>query len=107
VLLPGPKTLREAILAGYTVRFATAIALVAGLAKEHSRREKLLSLSKPKLLIVDELGHLQLEPDAAHLFFQLVSCSYETSTMRSPRTVALPSGSQYLSILCATAILDS
>jgi hypothetical protein len=35
--------------------------------------EKLLALSKPKLLIVDELGYLPLEPDAAHLFFQLVS----------------------------------
>jgi hypothetical protein len=33
--------------------------------------EKLLALSK--LLIVDELGYLPLEPDAAHLFVQLVS----------------------------------
>jgi hypothetical protein len=49
-------------------------------------------------LIVDELGYLQLEPDAAHLFFQLVSRSYETSTMRSLRTVALPSGAQCLPI---------
>ncbi len=31
------------------------------------------ALAKPKLLIVDELGYLPLEPDAAHLFFQLVS----------------------------------
>ena len=72
---------REAILAGYTVQFTTATALVAGLAKAHGERrldEKLLALSKPKLLIVDELGYLPLEPDAAHLFFQLVSRRYET-----------------------------
>ncbi|NMG72936.1 ATP-binding protein, partial [Parazoarcus communis] len=35
--------------------------------------EKLLQISKPKLLIIDELGYLPLEPAAAHLFFQLVS----------------------------------
>src|SRR5436305_14388686 len=60
---------REAILAGYTVQFTTATTLVAGLAKAHGERrldEKLLALSKPKLLIVDELGYLPLEPDAAH-----------------------------------------
>ena len=71
---------REAILAGYTVQFTTATTLVAGLAKAHGERrldEKLLALSKPKLLIVDELGYLPLEPDAAHLFFQLVSRRYE------------------------------
>ncbi|WP_439711348.1 IS21-like element helper ATPase IstB [Bradyrhizobium diazoefficiens] len=70
---------REAILAGYTVQFTTATTLVAGLAKAHGERrldEKLLALSKPKLLIVDELGYLPLEPDAAHLFFQLVSRRY-------------------------------
>ena len=71
---------REAILAGYTVQFTTATTLVAGLAKAHGERrldEKLLALSKPKLLIVDELGYLPLEPDAAHLFFQLASRRYE------------------------------
>src|SRR5262245_32065805 len=33
--------------------------------------------AKPKLLIIDELGYLPSEPDAAHLFFQLVSRRYE------------------------------
>jgi DNA replication protein DnaC len=84
---------REAILAGYTVQFTTATTLVAGLAKAHGERrldEKLLALSKPKLLIVDELGYLPLEPDAAHLFFQLVSRRYETGAMliTSNRSVA-------------------
>jgi DNA replication protein DnaC len=56
---------REAILAGYSVQFTTAMALVAGLAKAHAEKrldEKLLGLSKAKLLIVDELGYLPLEP---------------------------------------------
>src|ERR1043166_146405 len=67
--------------------------LVAGLAKAHGERrldEKLLALSKPKLLIGDELGYLPLQPDAAHLFFQLVSRRYETGAMliTSNRSVA-------------------
>nr|WP_276577964.1 ATP-binding protein [Bradyrhizobium sp. 160] len=72
---------REAILVGYTVQVTTVTTLVAGLAKAHCERrldEKLLALSKPKLLIVVELGYLPLEPEAAHLFFQLVRLAAAT-----------------------------
>src|SRR6202008_691767 len=91
--------------AGYPVQFTTATTLVAGLAKAYGERrldEKLLALSKPKLLIVDELGYLPLEPDAAHLFFQLVSRRYETGAMliTSNRSVAA------WGTVVATAILD-
>jgi DNA replication protein DnaC len=96
---------REAILAGYTVQFTTATTLVAGLAKAHGDRrldEKLLALSKPKLLIIDEP-----EPDAAHLFFQLVSRRYETGAMLiiSNRSVA-EWGIVFADPVVATAILD-
>jgi DNA replication protein DnaC len=101
---------REAILAGYTVQFTTATTLVAGLAKAHGEKrldEKLTSLAKPKLLIVDELGYLPLEPDAAHLFFQLVSRRYETGAMliTSNRSVA-EWGMVFADPVVATAILD-
>ena len=101
---------REAILAGYTVQFTTAMALVAGLAKAHGDKrldEKLMALAKPKLLIVDELGYLPLEPDAAHLFFQLVSRRYETGAMliTSNRSVA-EWGTVFADPVVATAILD-
>jgi DNA replication protein DnaC len=68
---------REAILAGYTVQF------------------------------VDELGYLPLEPDAAHLFFQLVSRRYETGAMliTSNRSVA-EWGTVFAGPVVATAILD-
>lgn len=84
--------------------------LVAGLAKAHGERrldEKLLPLAKPKLLIVDELGYLPLEPDAAHLFFQLVSRRYETGAMliTSNRSVA-EWGTVFADPVVATAILD-
>ena len=34
-----------------------------------------------KLLIIDEPGYLPFEPNAAHLFFQLVLRRYERSSM--------------------------
>ena len=71
---------RGAILSGYTVLFTSAAALVASLAKAHRTgqlEEQLVHYTKPKLLIVDELGYLPLEVEASHLFFQLVSRRYE------------------------------
>ncbi|SDJ68799.1 IstB-like ATP binding protein [Bradyrhizobium sp. Rc2d] len=92
------------------MQFTTATTLVAGLAKAHGERrldEKLLALAKPKLLIIDELGYLPLEPDAAHLFFQLVSRRYETGAMliTSNRSVA-ECGTVFADPVVATAILD-
>lgn len=101
---------REAILAGYSVQFTTAMALVAGLAKAQSERrleEKLSAFAKPKLLIIDELGYLPLEPDAAHLFFQLVSRRYENGALliTSNRSVG-EWGTVFADAVVATAILD-
>lgn len=39
--------------------------------------DKLADDAKATLLIVDEFGHQPFEPNAAHLFFQLVSRRYE------------------------------
>lgn len=101
---------REAILNGYTVQFVTAATLVSSLAKGHAERrldDRLMALSKPKLLIIDELGYLPLEPDAAHLFFQLVSRRYEKGAMliTSNRSVA-EWGTVFGDAVVATAILD-
>jgi DNA replication protein DnaC len=101
---------RDAILAGYTVQFVTAATLVASMAKAHSERrleDRLASLAKPKLLIVDELGYLPLEPDAAHLFFQLISRRYERGAMliTSNRSTG-EWGTVFGDAIVATAILD-
>jgi DNA replication protein DnaC len=56
--------------------FTAAPALVANLARAHAEgrlEERLGFYAKPKLSIIDELGYLPFKPDAAHLFFQLVS----------------------------------
>lgn len=76
--------MREVIRQNYTVLFTTAQALVSALVKAHGegRLEKRLSaLAEPKLVIVDELGYLPFDPNAAHLFFQLVSRRYEQGVM--------------------------
>jgi DNA replication protein DnaC len=92
---------RQAILAGYSVLFVPAPTLVAQL------EDRLLHFSKPKLLIVDELGYLPFEPNAAHLFFQLVSRRYESGSMLITSNRAVGEwGTVFGDPIVATAILD-
>ena len=69
--------------------------------------EKLLHSAKPKLLIIDELGYLPIEPDAAHVLFQLVSRRYERGRifLTSNRAVS-EWGEVFGDPAVATAILD-
>ncbi len=101
---------RAAIREGYSVLFTTAPALVAGLAKAHAEgrlEERLSFYAKPKLLIIDELGYLPFDPNAAHLFFQLVSRRYERGSLllTSNRSVG-EWGTVFGDPVVATAILD-
>jgi DNA replication protein DnaC len=101
---------RAAIREGYSVLFVTAPALVAALAKAHPEgrlEERLGFFAKPKLLVVDELGYLPFETNAAHLFFQLVSRRYERGSMliTSNRSVG-EWGTVFGDPVVATAILD-
>ncbi len=80
------------------------------LAKAHSDGsldKQLTILSRPKLLIIDELGYLPFEANAAHLFFQLVSRRYEKGSIliTSNRSVG-EWGSVFGDPVVATAILD-
>jgi len=101
---------RAAIVAGYGVLFTPATTLVAQLAKAHAEgrlEERLTHYAKPKLLIIDELGYLPFEPDAAHLFFQLVSRRYERGAMLVTSNRAVGEwGSVFGDAVVATAILD-
>ena len=75
---------REAILKGYSTIFITAASLLTRLSMAHRQgrlQEELVTFSKPKLLIIDEVGYLPFEPDAAHLFFQLVCRRYERGSI--------------------------
>lgn len=101
---------REAIQRGYSVLFITALNLVAGLARaqmEGRLEERLSYYAGPKLLIIDELGYLPLEKNAATLFFQLVSRRYErAATMITTNRSVNEWGEIFGDSVVAAAILD-
>jgi len=75
---------REVIRCGYSTLFSTAASLLTRHSVGHKKgrlEEELAYFSKPKLLIIDELGYLPFEPDAAHLFFQLICRRYEKGSV--------------------------
>ena len=101
---------RAVITAGYTVLFTTATALIAQLVKAQTEgrlEERLVHFTKPKLLIIDELGYLPVEPDAAHVLFQLVSRRYERGSILLTSNRAVSEwGEVFGDPVVATAILD-
>jgi DNA replication protein DnaC len=101
---------REAVSRGYTVQFTTAMELLGSLVKgqqQGSLEMRLAQYSKPKLLIVDELGYLPLEPQAGRLFFQLISRRYEQgSVLISSNRSVEESDEVFGDQVVAAAILD-
>ena len=66
----------RACQAGHRVLFATAAEWVARLAEAHHGgriQQELTRLGRYPLLVVDEVGYIPFEAEAANLFFQLVS----------------------------------
>ncbi|WP_305775683.1 IS21-like element helper ATPase IstB [Pseudarthrobacter sp. NIBRBAC000502771] len=69
---------------GHRVLFATAIDWVARLQAAHQNGrlpQELVRLRRYGLIIVDEVGYIPFEQDAANLFFQLVSSRYEHASL--------------------------
>jgi DNA replication protein DnaC len=74
----------RACQAGHRVLFATASEWVARLADAHHAgrlQAELVRLGRYPLLVVDEVGYIPFEPEAANLFFQLVSSRYERASL--------------------------
>jgi len=74
----------RACLAGQRVQFATATEWVArlGEAKRQGNLEaELRRLSFAPLIVVDEVGYIPFDPEAANLMFSLVSSRYERACM--------------------------
>ena len=74
----------RACQAGHRVQFATASQWVARLADAHTAgrlQTELVRLGRYPLLVVDEVGYIPFEPEAANLFFQLVSARYERASL--------------------------
>ena len=69
---------------GYRVLFATATEWITRLTKADRAGKlpnELARLRRYGLIIVDEVGYLPFEQDAANLFFQLVSSRYEHASL--------------------------
>jgi DNA replication protein DnaC len=74
----------RACQAGHRVAFATATEWVARLSAAHSQgvlHKELRQLVWTPLLIIDEVGYLPFDVEAANLFFQLVSSRYERASV--------------------------
>ena len=74
----------RACQAGHRVLFATAAEWVARLADAHHNgklQAELVRLGRYPLIVVDEVGYIPFEAEAANLFFQLVSSRYERASL--------------------------
>jgi len=74
----------RACQAGHRVLFATAADWVSMLAEAHHAgklQAELIRLGRYPLLVIDEVGYIPFEPEAANLFFQLVSSRYERASL--------------------------
>jgi DNA replication protein DnaC len=74
----------RACQAGHRVLFATAAEWVARLAEAHAAgrlQSELVRLGRYPLIVIDEVGYIPFEAEAANLFFQLVSARYERASV--------------------------
>jgi DNA replication protein DnaC len=65
---------------GHRVYFTTAVDIARKLVRamhENRLSREIKNLTRPKLLIIDEVGYLKLEPPEASLLFQVISERYE------------------------------
>lgn len=74
----------KATHAGHSVLFDTANNWIARLAEAHRKGQleaELKKIRRYKLIIIDEIGYIPFDQDAANLFFQLVASRYEQGSI--------------------------
>jgi DNA replication protein DnaC len=74
----------RACQAGHRVAFATAAQWVDRLAAAHHTgrlQDELVRLGRYPLIVIDEVGYIPFEAEAANLFFQLISNRYERASV--------------------------
>jgi DNA replication protein DnaC len=86
----------RACLAGHRVAFRTAtewVALLADAQRQGRLDTELDRLQRLPLLIVDEVGYIPFDPQAANLMFMLVSRRYERASLAVGSAAENPLGS--------------
>jgi len=100
----------EAIRQGLSVYFVSLTQMMNDLRKayEENRLERRMRVYlRPKLLIVDEVGYMPLDPVAANLFFHVVSARYERGSMVMTSNKSFGEWGELLGDrVLATAVLD-
>ena len=74
----------KATQAGFSVLFDTASNWITRLAEAHQAgrlEAELKKIRRYKLIIVDEVGYIPFDQDAANLFFQLIASRYEQGSV--------------------------
>ncbi|MGW4825870.1 IS21-like element helper ATPase IstB [Streptomyces sp. NPDC004227] len=74
----------RACQAGHRVAFATASQWVDRLAAGHQNdrlQDELVRLGRYPLIVIDKVGYIPFEAEAANLFFQLISNRYERASV--------------------------
>lgn len=74
----------RACQAGHRVCFATASQWVSRLTEAHAAgrlQDELQKLARIPLVVIDEVGYIPFDPEAANLFFQFISSRYERASI--------------------------
>lgn len=95
---------------GFKVLFTTAQEFMDKLYSSYlqgSLESKFKALRKVDLLIIDELGHFQMDKEKESIFFQIIRQRYEKSSLIITTNIPLGNWDKiFTSKLAATAILD-
>ncbi len=95
---------------GYRVLFTTAAELLMSLiaAKREDRlRQRLATLDRYDLLLIDELGYIPFEREATDLLFQVIAKRYERKSIGITTNLAFPDWIQvFPDAMAASAVVD-
>jgi DNA replication protein DnaC len=99
-----------AALAGRTVLFTTAAAMLLDLRQQESPRalqSRLRRYTSPSLLVIDEVGYLSHDAASADLLFNVVSRRYETAAILLTTNLSFGEWPQHFpGAACVTAMID-
>jgi DNA replication protein DnaC len=100
----------RAVLAGHSVMFTTAAAMLLDLRQQDSPRalqSRLRRYTSPGLLIIDEVGYLSHDAASADLLFDVVSRRYETAPILLTTNLSFQDWPQHFpGAACVTAMID-
>jgi len=100
----------EALKNGHTAYFLSAHELIAMIKENISTgkiHRKVKALSKPAVLVIDEVGYASMDDDVANVFFQIISNRYEKGSIILTSNKSYGSwGEVFGNHIVATAILD-